>query len=225
MKSLILFIALILSITVNAQLSISGGGSMLKGFSPDKPYGGFHIGLEIPRDDAVSFYGRYTHHFKQSAKDSIQTYVYAKDWDSPNPQIFPTTMLINSLPSMNYNIFEGGTRYYLGDGFDYGWAGYGGSMMMLIFNKVKVDYAPYNEVNYEIDDNSRMDGSIFSLGFGLGGGVKYSTAISGTFYFDVNIAYMIFAQASTNGIYGDLYNPLIFGFNLGWRKDIMWTTR
>jgi hypothetical protein len=213
MKNAILLISFMMSIGASAQVSLSAGGSMLKGFSPDKPYGGFHLGLEIPRDDAVSFYGKFTHHFKQNAADSIPTFVYADDF---------TSKVINTLPSMNYNIIEGGTRYYLGDGFDYGWAGYGGSMVMLVFNKVKVAYEPFDEVKYEIDNSTRLDGSIFSLGFGLGGGVKYSTAISGTFYFDVSLAYMIFGQTSTTGVYTNLYNPLIFNFNLGYRKDIIW---
>ena len=71
MKNAILVIAFMMSFITSAQVSLSAGGSMLKGFSPDKPYGGFHFGLEIPRDDAVSFYGRFTHHFKQSAADSL----------------------------------------------------------------------------------------------------------------------------------------------------------
>lgn len=222
MKGLLLFITFLLGVFASGQISISAGGSMLKGFSPDSPYGGFHFGLEFPRDDAISIYGRFTHHFKQNASDSLPSIVYAKDAFSPNPTTFPSAITVNALPSMNYNIIEGGTRYYLGNGFDYGWAGYGGSMVMLIFNKVKAEYTPFDEALYEVDDSYRPEGSIFSLGFGLGGGVKYSTAISGTFYFDLSLAYMIFAQGSTNNVYGELYNPLLFNFNLGYRKDILW---
>jgi hypothetical protein len=190
---------------------------MLKGFGPGKAFGGFHLGFEVPRDDAQSFYGKYTHMFKNQAQDPIDMYIYAIDL-----MTVPYTQTIQATPAMNYHIFEGGTRYYLGNGFDYGWAGYGGTNMQLIFNKVSAEYGPYDEALYEIDIDSRMDGSIFSFGFGLGGGVKYSSASSGTFYMDVSIAYLIFGQKSTAAVYQDLYNPLLFGVNFGYRKDLFW---
>ena len=124
---------------------------------------------------------------------------------------------------MDYNILEGGTRYYLGNGFDYGFAAYGGSCIMLIFNSVKGKYDDFDENVYELDEFSRYNSTFFSLGFGLGGGVKYSTPRFGTFYFDLNLAYMIFAQSSKDQIpnqVGAMYNPLIFNFNIGWRKDL-----
>ena len=93
---------------------------------------------------------------------------------------------------------------------------------MLLFNRVRVEYDSFNEEYYEIDDFNRPDGSIFSIGFGLGGGLKYSFTRIGTLYFDTNISYMIFAQASQPTVSGDQYSSLIFNFNLGFRKDILW---
>lgn len=217
MKNLIIIFAVLLSANAWSQVSFNAGASMLKGFSPDKPFGGFHLGFEVPRDDAQSFYGRYTHMFNNKAQDPIPMYVYATD-----VMTIPYTQEIEATPAMNYHILEGGTRYYLGNGFDYGWAGYGGTNMQLIFNKVSAEYSPYDEALYEIDDASRMEGSIFSFGFGLAGGVKYSSASAGTFYMDVSMSYMILAQGSTNTIYAGLYNPLLFGVNIGYRKDLFW---
>ncbi len=85
-----------------------------------------------------------------------------------------------------------------------------------LFSKVKVKFdEPYADI-------TDLNGSIFSLGVGLGGGIKYSTARFGTFYLDLDVAYMIFGQGSQTNVYGRMYNPLIFNFNLGWRKDLIW---
>lgn len=214
MKNYILLIIVFVTSFAGAQVSVNAGGSMLLGFSEPGPWGGIHIGVEVPRDDAVSIYGRFTHHFRRTG-DSIPVPIFPLD---PLQNI----LTINSAPTMDYNIIEGGTRYYLGNGFDYGFGAYGGSCIMLVFNSVKAKYEGFDENLYSLDDNYRYEGTIFSLGLGLGGGVKYSTARFGTYYFDLNLAYMIFAQGSNANITADLYNPLIFNFNLGWRKDILW---
>ena len=226
MKNLIVIIALVICGSLSAQVSIQGGPSMLLGFGNPRPFGGFHIGLEIPRDDAVSIFGKYTHHFKQKG-ETIDAWVVSKDQVNIPPAGY--SILIEAVPSMNYHIIEGGTRYYLGNGFDYGFAAYGGTSLMLVFNQVKGEYSPFDEVNYEIDANSRTEGSIFSIGFGLGGGVKYSTARMGTFYMDLGVAYMLFSQPSNSSVGSAVFSEqnrqwssLIFNLNVGYRKDILW---
>ena len=222
MRVLTTIILMLLAFGSSAQLSISAGTSMLKQFQPTKPWGGFHVSLEIPRDDAISLYGRYTHHFKQDTQDPFTPSDYMIYVEPRDPNSGAIGEFIGATPSMNYNIIEGGTRYYLGNGFDYGWAAYGGSNFLLAFNKIKVEYDPYDEAIFQVAEASRLDGSIISLGFGLGGGAKYSTATMGTFYLDLNVAYMIFAQGNKNPLFTEMYNPLIFSLNLGYRKDIVW---
>lgn len=223
MKNLILAIVLLVSTGVGAQVSVMGGVSSLIAFGNSTPYAGVHIGLEIPRDDAVSFYGKFTHHFNQSKRSPYLA--YAPAIDPTNPVFFQQ---FGYDVKMNYNMLEGGTRYYLGNGFDYGFAAYGGTGVKLIFNSVKPEYDDYNSEEYRVDPAFDFKGSIFSIGAGLGGGVKYSFARLGTFYFDVNIDYMIFSQQSNDFIYSEVYqgnrqwSPLIFGFSLGYRKDILW---
>lgn len=216
MKNRLIIAFVMLAGLCGAQVSINAGGSMLVGFANPGPWGGIHLGVEVPRDDAISIYGRFTHHFRASG-DSVPGFIVANDVNTS-----PYTQTIMTLPTMDYNILEGGTRYYLGNGFDYGFAAYGGSCIMLIFNSVKAKYDGFDESLYTLDEQSRYDGSIFSFGFGLGGGIKYSAVRWGTFYFDLNVAYMIFGQGSNASTYGGLYNPLIFNFNLGYRKDLLW---
>lgn len=218
MKKLVFILVMLISGISFSQVGISAGASML---APVKlgvhPYGGFHIGVEIPRDDQLSLYGRFTHHFKQHSDFTGSIYVTPID-PIANP-IYPN---VSYTPSMNYNMIEGGMRYYLGDGFDYGWAAYGGTNLMLIINRVKANYEAFDEAKYQLDINSRVDGTIFNLGAGLGGGVKYSDARLGTFYFDLNLNYVIFAYPSSANVNSSLYSPLIFNFNLGYRRDIIW---
>lgn len=222
MKKLLILFAVLLAGGAQAQVGISGGGGLLKGFGQPRPWGGLHIGVEIPRDDAVSIYGRFSHYFAQANQDSVYASAEARD-----PSTFPSVIGVSGVSGMNYNILEGGTRYYLGDGYDFGWAAYGGSNLMLVFNKVKNQYQGFDETLYKLSDGYDRTGSIFSLGFGLNGGVKYSMEEVGTFYFDLALNYIIFGQASNytaseqfgqNG----LYRPLLFTFNLGYRRDIAW---
>jgi len=220
MKIFTLIMALCFSGAVSAQVGISAGGSMLKGFGQRTPWGGFHVGVEIPRDDAISIYGKVTHHFKQRSSDSSIIQLIAYD-----QMTVPYVKNLGALPSMNYTILEGGTRYYLGNGYDFGWAGYGGTNVLVAFNSVKMEFGPYDQVLYELPEEYRGKGSIVSLGVGLAGGVKYSITGTGTFYFDAGLSYMLLSLASNSlaqigGV--DKFSQLIFNFNLGFRRDIMW---
>ncbi|PHR17268.1 MAG: hypothetical protein COA38_20975 [Fluviicola sp.] len=216
MKNYILIIALLIAGSVSAQVSFNAGSSTLKGFGTPKWFTGFHLGVEVPRDDAMSFYGRFTHHFSR-AGDSLLISVVAKEVTTT-----PYVMNIMSISGMNYSIFEGGTRYYLGDGFDFGWAGYGGTSFMLIYNKVKTTYVDFDEVNYQIDASTARDGAIISIGAGLLGGVKYTVPRVGTFYSDFSVSYLFLGQVSNQTMYTGLYSSLFFGINIGYRRDLFW---
>jgi hypothetical protein len=217
MKNLLLAITLLIAGGISAQVSFNAGGSVLKGFGSPKWFSGFHVGFEVPRDDALSIYGRLTHHFKRTADDSVFVTATAKDFNT-----IPYTVGLSALPSMNYTMIEGGTRYYLGNGFDFGFAAYGGAGFILAFNKVKVEYDNFDETLYEIDPNSRLDGAIFGAGISIGGGVKYSVPRVGTFYSDFNVGYMVLAQGSQQFVYSELYSNLMFTMNIGYRRDIVW---
>lgn len=222
MKKFLVLIAITLSGMSFAQVGISAGGNMLVGFGAQRTWGGLHVGVEIPRDDAISIYGRVSHYFGQPSHDSIYTSAIARDVTT-NPYVIN----VSGISRMNYTTLEGGTRYYLGDGYDFGWAAYGGSNLTLIFNGVRNRYEGFNETLYELQSTGAQRGTIFSLGFGLGGGLKYSVENLGTFYFDLSLTYIILGQASNEAASqqfgsGGLYRPLLFTFNLGYRRDISW---
>ena len=74
---------------------------------------------------------------------------------------------------------------------------------------------------YQLPDGEELKGSIFSLAFGLNGGLKYTFPGYGTAYFETGVSYVLNAIPSNNTASGagDLYSPLMFTFGLGFRKE------
>lgn len=219
MKKGILFWIVLLNVSLlSAQVGLSGGLNMLKAFGVPKPYAGMHLGVEIPRDDQVSFYGRISTYLpnEEQADGTNYIYVTARDFS-----IIPYQQQVYYKSTMNYTSLEGGSRYYIGDGYDSGFGAYGGSNFSIIFNSVKRKYDEYDEVKYELPANEIPKGAIFNVGVGLTGGVKHTFAGVGTIYFDVNFSYMLLSQPSnTTAQMTNSYSPLIFNFGLGFRKEL-----
>lgn len=216
MRNFLIVIAILMAGSASAQVSFNAGSSTLKGFGTDRWFTGFHVGIEVPRDDAMSFYGRYTHHFARPGDSTLVSAVALETTTTPY------LVQVMSSSTMNYNIFEGGTRYYLGDGFDFGFAGYGGTNFMIVYNRVRTKYEDFDETLYEVDQTTARDGAIFSIGAGLMGGVKYTVPRIGTFYSDFSISYMLLGQASESNTYTGLYSNLLFGIHVGYRRDLFW---
>jgi hypothetical protein len=213
-----LVVVIILLIGTNAafaQFGLSGGMSVLKGFGVQRPYIGMHFGGEIPRDDQISLFARLSLYARQQEPFQGATIVTATDFTT-----IPYSQTIGYSSTFNYTIIEGGTRYYIGNGYDSGFGAYGGSTVMLAVNTVKRKYDDYDQAKYELPASELSKGSIFNLGFGLGGGVKNTFAGIGTLYLDLNLAYMILSTASNSTAQNtSLYAPLLFSFNLGFRKE------
>ncbi len=219
MKSkLFLVLFLMNGLFLGAQVGVSAGFSLLKGFGVKMPYGGMHIGVEIPRDDQVTFYGRFTTTLmnKDAVDGTNYTYVTARDV-STNPY----QLQVYYQNKMNYNIIEGGTRYYIGEGYDSGFAAYGGANFSLAISSVKRKYDEYDEVKYELPSTEIPKGTIFSIGAGLAGGVKYTFAGIGSIYFDADFSYLLLSQANnTTAASTNSYSRLFFLFGIGFRKEI-----
>jgi hypothetical protein len=206
----------------NSQISINAGTGLLKGFTTDKSFFGLNAGIEMPRSNDVTFYARIGHYFPRFEEQVNSTFVTATDFTT-----IPYQLNVNYQSKMNYTTFEGGTRYYLGNDYDNGFSLYGGGNFMLYINSVKRDYEKEDasgnytwEENYQLPTNEPDKGKIISIAMGLQGGMKYTIPATGTFYFDVNGQYSIFGQASNNNISTNLYSPLFFTINFGYRKDL-----
>lgn len=218
-------IALILFFAFNAQsqVSLNLGLGPLKGFGVPKSFFGFHGGIELPRNNDVTFYLRLGYYLPKKEEQSTTTNVTAIDLTTS-----PYNLSVSYLTSTNYTTIEGGTRYYLGNDYDNGFSIYGGSNFMLILNSVKRNYEKYDltgqynwENDYVLSESEEVKGTIISVALGLQGGVKYTFPARGTIYADITGSYALFAKASNNtAANSNLYAPMIFIFNVGFRKDL-----
>ena len=203
-----------------AQFGISGGLSLLKSFRVPQSFFGFHVGGEIPRDDQLSFYGRLSYSLKQREQDSTATILYN--------ETFTDSKEVKFVNAMNYVIIEGGNRYYIGNDYDNGFAGYGGSGIIIGLGKVRKVYEPqdvtgqYNwEQTHEVEPSEINEGRLFTLGGYLQGGVKYTIPAIGTIYTDVTLNYLLLANANNNTAASTEYlSPLFFNFAVGFKKDL-----
>lgn len=196
--------------------------SVLNGFSSQKSFFGLNAGIELPKGNDVTFYGRIGHYFAQYDGKQNTSIVTAKDLTTS-----PYNLQVNYESKMNYTTIEGGTRYYLGNDYDNGFSLYGGGNFMIYFNSVKREYESEDvtgtyqwEDKYELAPEDPANGKIISIAMGLQGGMKYTIPATGTFYMDINGQYSIFGQASNTNITASLYSPLFFTINIGYRRDL-----
>jgi hypothetical protein len=221
-KKYLFFILLVTFLASNlfSQLSLNGGLGTLNGFGVKKTFFGLNLGLEYPKSNQTTIFGRIAYYIPRNEDDSTQAYASAISTTT-----FPYTLQRNYIVSTGYLTIEGGTRYYLLNGYDNGFSIYGGSTILVCVNKIKRNYGDwnytYNEANYENYGDAK--GTILNLGVGLQGGLKYTFPSIGTFFCDLSGNYLIIRQAS-NEMIGESTNypfdsALLFTFNLGFRKD------
>lgn len=219
-KRIIFFYFLVHISFVNAQYSVNGGISYLKAFGIPKPYIGLHLGAEFPRDNEVSFYLRAALY----AKNRLDPMFYPVQYitlENLDPNDY-TQASVKANSYFNYKTIDGGMRYYLMDGYDNGFALYGGSNVMGIINKAKYKLEDFDESKYRLPTGTELTGTVLNIGVGFSGGAKYTFTGVGSLYFDMTFDYIIISLASNTaaqqiGYY--FYSPLIFSFNLGFRKD------
>lgn len=221
----ILFFSVFSCLSLNAQVSLSAGMGSVSGFTTDQSHFGFHAGVELPRNNDVTFYGRLGHYFSRSKDEGTPQTVIIQDLNNVS---IPYQLQVNARESLNYTTIEGGTRYYLGNDYDNGFSAYGGTNGMLFFNTVKLDYDKTDitgtyewENDYALPTSDEDRGLILGIAVGLQGGLKYTIPAIGTAYFDVSGQYSILAQGSnTLANNSEQYSRLFFVFTLGFRKDL-----
>jgi hypothetical protein len=216
LRHILVAITIFIGGQASAQFGIQVGTSMLRPFGAQKSLGGFHIGGEYSQDDETSYFGRITHHL--GVQDPTRTTVVLQGLNSTVPYGETTYQ-----SKTNYTILSGGMRYYIGDGYQDGFAAYGGTTLNLVFNSVKAVYDDYDQSKYTLPDGFSGKGSAVGFGVGLQGGVKYGILNFATVYFDVDLDYMIVYQPSNQLALDSRYlSNILFQFNLGLRKDIGW---
>ncbi|MFM7666764.1 MAG: hypothetical protein ACKO7D_01090 [Bacteroidota bacterium] len=217
-KYLLISIFLILTIFTNlhAQVSLSGGTNMLNAFGVKKSFYGLHIGGELPQNNMVTFYGRLNYFFPRAEVDSSDAVAVGKDFT-----INPYQINVKYLNTTSFISVEGGTRSYIGNGFDNGFSGYGGGKTSLLISRVSAKVNDYNTGMYTLDETTLGKGSILGICLGLQGGIKYTFPGIGSIYLDGSIDYLLFATPSNQNIYTSYYplQRILFITTLGFRKE------
>ena len=224
-KIIAIALGLFMSNSMNAQVSFSAGTGIVNGFGTDKSFFGLHAGIELPRNNDVTFYGRFGHYFSRPDDNTGTGTVIIQDLTNTS---LPYQLQVNYASTFNYTTIEGGTRYYLGNDYDNGFSAYGGTNFMLVYNSVKLQYettditGTYEWANdYELQATDDQRGVIIGLAIGLQGGLKYTIPAVGTAYFDVSGQYSILGQANNaTASNTNQYSQLFFVFTVGFRKDL-----
>lgn len=217
-KLLIAFVSCLLVNVGFSQLGITAGPGVTYGFGSGQLFKSVHLGLEIPRDEEASIVIR----FAGSLRNSKTVDGYAEAID---PSItFPSQVQTKIRNSVSMYYIEGGTRrYFLGTGFDYGWAIYGGTLVNVSFYRLSSKAMDdIDKSKYQVQESNR--GSAFLLNVGLQGGVKRQFTF-GTLFADVNLTYAVIATTGpnttvANGDFSSVLSPLNFNFAIGIRKDL-----
>lgn len=185
LRNYVFIVVLFTTMSSQAQFSVGGGPSFMFEFGNNKPFAGLHFNAEIPRNNEVTFYGRLTYLFKQNKSEYLSDLAAIAKDVSTDPQW--VNVPIDYLTSISYFMIDGGTRYYLINGFDEGFSLYGGTNIGLIVNSVTYGYklGDYDETNYTLDagdfGGGREKGSIIRLSVGFTGGMKYTIPAIGNF--------------------------------------------
>ena len=221
MLKIFLFLFFLVHIViVTGQYSVNGGISTLKAFGDSKPYIGFHLGGEFPRDNETSFYLKAGFYSKNKLNPEIYgSAVLPLQNIDPNDYTYRT---VSGESYFNYTTFDGGLRYYLLEGYDSGFALYGGSNVMGVINKAKVKLDDYDKTKYRLESGTSLSGSLLNLGVGFNGGAKYTFAGIGSIYADATFDYLLIgipSNETAKTIASNFYSPIIFSFNIGFRKD------
>jgi hypothetical protein len=199
------------------QFGVTTGATVLNNFGAGRNFYGFQFGGEYALSDENSYFGRISIYPGLRPKEMDSLYLMPKDAYQPAKVLYYT-------PKTSFVTLEGGSRYYLGDGYEYGFSAYGGYKFTLLLCNVQLEYEEFDNANYRFPDNFQEKGSLISLNAGLQAGIKYSIGTTGTVYLDGSIDYSILNQVSNNTVAISPYlnSPLFFSINLGFRKDLMW---
>jgi len=219
MRNILIVCFALISISGKAQVGVFGGLTTVKSLGYQGVYPGINFGVEAPKDDMISFFGRVIMTLPKGIDDSIAATAIDPSTTFPSIKYVPCRFT-NSV----FNI-QCGTRYYLGNGYDYGLSAYGGSIFEVgtlgVRRKIKGDL---DESKYEMVSSTGVvypnKGRIFAMNLGLNAGIKYNVYF-GVFFLDFTGSYSLFAFAS-NPLANDYsrYSQLNFTVNVGFRKDI-----
>lgn len=208
---------------MSAQISISAGVGKLNGVGTDRNPFIVNLGVEFPRSSDLTFFMRATYGPRISDTNTRYANVTPIDVNTT-----PTSLTIPYHIRCQTLYFEGGTRSYMLNDYDNGFALYGGSVFGFGINTTDAKFSKYDYTNahewegkYILPNNNATKGSIYYLALGIQGGMKYTIPVKGTIFFDITGTYSLLDLANNDAaLQSFTYSPLNFLFQLGYRKDL-----
>ena len=223
MKYALVVLTMSLFSAVFAQVSISAGTGILNGVGTQKNSFGFNLGLELPRSSDLTFFVRASAFLPNQDSTTRYAYMTANDVTTT-----PYQLEIPFKVKSHTVYLEGGTRSYMLNDYDNGFALYGGSVFGIGINTTSAKFSKFDytkqyewEGLYSLPNANPTKGSIYYLALGIQGGFKYTIPVRGTLFFDITGTYSVLNLANNSaGENSHTYSRLNFLFQLGYRRDL-----
>ncbi|HLV42536.1 MAG TPA: hypothetical protein VKY37_09665 [Brumimicrobium sp.] len=215
----LMFVFTSISTLSTAQYSLGGGLSSFHGVNLPISRVGVNFFAEVPRTPENTLFIRAAYMLPNS--DSRSTFVSGKQG------VTPSMTEADLVAKTSYFAIDGGTRYYLFNQYDIGFAVFAGGHIKGILSSYSARYRMPGSLDindYETSDFPAQPltglSPQYSLLFAFGGnvGVKYQLPMRGALTFDFALE-LITRLYDPYTILGNDIAPLSFSFNLGYRFD------
>ena len=179
---------------------------------------GLHVQGEVCDDDTYSMYGRLNYGLPTTEVSRALT-VPLTDFNgviqNENVTYIPKTSIIG---------IEGGARSYLFDGYEFGFALYGGSKFTALIYNISMEESAYDKSSRQTLYNVDTKGKVLAVSVGVTGGAKYSIDTYGTVYLDASADLRLLAIPNNETWQYSSFTTgsLVFTVVLGFRRDIIW---
>jgi hypothetical protein len=210
--SLLIFVLSICSFFGNAQkYGVGGSFDILNPVGKKKFLPGVTVFFDVPKTDNIAFYGKLGYYFPTSIVDT-NAYAIAID-----PMTNPYQVSAENKTVINIISLQGGTKYFVGNAYNVGFAGMFDTHFRLLVSPVKSSVTGYDAKIYQQDPNvPTTAGKYVSMNLfaGVGAGVKYSQPW-GTLFASANIDLILFYLRPTA-----LTSSFMLSVEVGYRRDI-----
>lgn len=197
---------------ISAQYSIGGGLSAFGGFDTEFTRIGINGFYEVPRNEVNTFYIRGTLTIPLNVIDTINV--------EGNPNNPPTPFVKQVELKRRTTMFsvDGGTRIYLYNTYDAGFAVYGGFHLKGILASYSERLGDYDTDLYTPQQGTFPKSTSLLMSIGGNLGFKYQLPMNGSITADVTVD-VIRRLHDPASILGQEIAPLSFSLNLGYRFD------
>lgn len=210
--SFVLLVTLCTSFYSEAQrVGIGGTLDLMNPVGKKKFIPGVSVFVDVPKTKAIAIYGKLGYYFPVKYADS-NAYVIAID-----PMTSPYQRSAQNSTKISTFSLQGGTKYFVGNDYNVGFSGQFDTHFRLLISSVKSTLTGYDASLYKPDPSAQQNSSNYkSIGLfaGASAGAKYSKPW-GTIFASASLDLLLYTNRIT-----PLSSMFIFGFHIGYRRDI-----